>query len=511
MSPEQASGDSTDKRADIWSFGVVLFEMVTGRKTFDGKTVAHILADVLRAEPEWNSLPPNLHPRLRLLLERCLEKEAKDRCHDIADVRVDIQKVLADPGGVIAQPGNGVRPRRVMPGMFALFSAFVLGGVLVGLSLWSFTTTPPVPTVKRFSITAEGEPQRTMALSADGRYLVYQTKGQLYLRAMHQMESAPIPGTEGGQDPMLSPDGQELAFVTDTQVKKVSLTDGSLDILTDFDLGNLGQWGPQGQIIFGTEGPGGLFKVSENGGLPEPLVELDGYLDVDWPVVLPGGEWVLFSADDGTRPDGQRAFHVVAESLVSGDRRVLLDDGRFARYAPTGHLIFFRDGRLFAVGFDADQVQTTGTPVQMIENVAGGTGFSNVPFALADDGSLVYVPGTGPSDSRILALAHRNGGVEPLDVPPAQYFSPRISPDGTRLAVQTLEDDGRNQVWVYDLAGDTQIRRLTQDGSNERPVWTPDSKRVTFSSDREGTLGIYSQPADFSGAAEECVPILVGN
>ena len=158
--------------------------------------MSHVLADVLRAEPEWSRLPPNLHPRLRLLLERCLEKEAKDRCHDIADVRVDIQKVLADPDGVIAQPGNGVRPRRVMPGMFA---AFVLGGVLVGLSLWSFTTTP-VQTVKRFTIAAEGEPQRTLALSADGRHLVYETNGQLYLRAMEQLESAPIPGTEVGKN-----------------------------------------------------------------------------------------------------------------------------------------------------------------------------------------------------------------------------------------------------------------------------------------------------------------------
>jgi len=517
MSPEQAQGEATDRRADVWAFGVVLFEMLTGRQTWGGRTVTDVIAALVAREPEWNSLPPNLHPRLRLLLERCLEKEPKDRYQGVGDARVDIQTVLADPGGVLVQPTGDVvqaAPRRILPWVSA---AVVLTAVIAGIAVWNLRPNLPLESslVRRFSHVLTTDERITdadrqvVALSPDGSRLVYSANEQLYMRTMDALESNPISGTdEEAEGPFFSPDGQWIAYfsITDSQLKKIALSGGAPVTIWDTpDNENFGaRWGEDDMIVFGR--PEGILRVSANGGTPVLIVEAEAGEQVYGPQVLPGGEWVLFTATTAAGPTRWDEALIVVQSLESGERKVLWEGGSDARYLPTGHLVYALERVLYAIGFDVDSLEVVGGPVSLIEGIvrapdpAVQTATAN--FSFSDGGSLVYLSGgVAMSVLRTLALVDRNGGVNALNVPPKQYLSPRLSPDGKALVVQSVEDS-ENVLWVYDLTGDTAIRQLTFEGNNQRPVWTPDSQRITFSSDRDGTMSLYWMPADGSGVAE---------
>ena len=241
-------------------------------------------------------------------------------------------------------------------------------------------------------------------------------------------------------------------------------------------------------------------RVSANGGEPEVLVSVDsaaGEVNVAYPDLLPDGDTLLFGVTSGGGVDNTQ---IVTQSISTGERRLLLTGGLPVRYLTTGHLVYFREGVLLAAPFDLEQGELTGGSVALVEGVASRT--LGVRAGISASGSLVYVSGPSGAAARILALVDRSGVVEPLNVRPAPYVSPRLSPDGTQLAVQTIEDDGQSVVWVYDLSGDTAIRQLTQEGNNSRPIWTPDGERLTFASDRDGTTSIWWQPADGSGVAE---------
>ena len=520
MSPEQASGDTTDKRADIWSFGVVLFEMLTGRQTFDGKTVSHILADVLRAEPEWNSLPPNLHPRLRLLLERCLEKEAKDRCHDVADARVDIQKVLADPGGVIVQPVADIvqAPPRSILRWIAL--AVVLTAIVAGVSVWTLKPEPPSEPrpISRFShvlpedqqFTAIGRP--LVALSPDGTKIVYVADQRLYLRPMDEMESRQLPGTSEGEvvgSPFFSPDGQWIGYFVIGELRKIAVSGGAPVKVAD-SAGSFGaSWGTDDVIVFGQ--PQGIMRVSANGGPADLLVSTEEGEQAFGPQILPDGKSVLFTLATSTGPTRWDEAQIVVQPLESGERTIVVQGGSDGRYVPTGHIVYALDSDLFAVPFAAAALERTGGPVSIVEGVKrGGTGTANYSFS--DRGALVYVVGTGLGPVKsVLALVDRDGVAERLNVPPANYRSPRVSPDGSQVAVYSDDDDNeRSFLWVYDLSGDTSIRQLTFDGRNGHQIWTPDGEWITFTSSRDSDQpltattdgSIYRTRADGSGVAE---------
>ena len=504
MSPEQARGESADKRADIWAFGVVLFEMLTGRGTFDGGTVSDVLAGVLRAEPDWGSLPLNLHPRIRQLLERCLEKESKDRYGDASDARVDVQKVLADPGGVIVAPVADIiqAPPRPMLGWIAL--SVVLTALVAGVSVWNLKPAEP-RTVTRFAVEAPGlmppNGASSMVLSPDGTRIVYQADGQLHLRVMDQMEATPIPGTDGGTVPFFSPDGESLGFFVERQVKTMVLPTGAPFLVADV-VGNVGvggAWGADGVIIFGQGGSYGLSAVPAGGGTPEPFADLGESGDLDYPDILPGGEWVIFTE----RPEGVTQWsgsNIVAQSVTTRDRKLVIEGGYRAQYLSTGHLVYMRDGDLLAVGFDAEAVEVVTPPVVLVEDVETSERLGSAQYAVSDSGTLAYVPGTGLDTGDTLALVALDGTVERLDVDPRTYVRPRISPDGTRAVVESFGVEGR-VLWIYELSGESQIRQLTFDGNSRNPIWTPDSQRITFSSSRDGAAGIYTVSAD-GGVAE---------
>ena len=501
MSPEQASGEGADHRADVWAFGVVLFEMLTGRRLFTGKTATHVLASVLKTEPNWTTLPPNLHPRIRFLLERCLDKLAKDRLSSISDARVEVEKALAEPGVVLTQPIPEAA-KTAKPSMLPWALAFVLA-VVAGAAGWILRAPEPDP-VSRSSYVLPGDQQFTgatgtaLALSPDGSRMVYATNGQLYLRTMDTFESTPISGTdENVQQPFFSPEGEWVGYwsADDGQLKKIAIAGGAPVTISDssrpFGPPN---WGADDSIVWGNDE--GVLRVSGNGGTPELLVNPEGMPEgiVGTPrnaQVLPGGDFVLFGVS--TNPlQGQ----TVVQSLESGEQKVLFP-GVHVRYVPTGHLVYTLEDVLFAVAFDPATLEVTGRHVPLVEGV------QPVPpqYAVSDSGTLVYIPGRARTREFTMALVDRDGTVEELNVPSANYRLPRVSPDGRNFLVSVRADD--DDLWVHDLSAETAPRRLTFEGNNGLGVWTADSERITFGSQRDGeTENLYEMRADGTGVPE---------
>jgi serine/threonine-protein kinase len=506
MSPEQAAGAPTDARTDIWSFGVVLFEMLTGRQLFDGKSVSHILADVLRSDPDWSRLPSHLHPRLRLLLERCLEKEARDRAHHIADVRVDLQKVLADPAGMFVRPS--APEARVAPRsrLLALVATAVVAALITSAA-WMLRPSEPrqvvhlaheLPSPRQFRATQ----LPVVAISVDGRRVVYNTDAGLYLRSIDSLDARLIPGTEQGlANVMFSPDGEWLAFASAVGIQKIPVVGGPPVTLAPVSqqlaatgLFTGASWTVADRILVGFGE--GVASVPANGGTPEVLFKVEGGWAI-LPELLPDGQSVLFTLA------GPQGNQVAVHSLDSGSTKVLFPGTR-PHYVATGHVVYESQNSLFAHPFDLANLASFGSPVPLVEGIV----VNGIPqYAISASGSLVYASAASTSPERTLGVASVDD-VTPLILDPGLYSSPRVSPDGTRLVLQTTPTGNlpiqspTGRIWVYDLNGKTAIRPLTQQGKNFHAIWTPDSKRVTFASDRDGTVSIYWQTADGSGTPE---------
>jgi serine/threonine protein kinase len=507
MSPEQAKGKAVDKRADIWAFGVVLFEMLTGRQLFTGETVSETLAAVLMQEPNFAVLPLNLHARIRFLLERCLEKEPRNRYHDISDVRVDIQKVLADPGGVFAQPVATIesrnRLRLVLPWVAAAVAATA---IIAGLAIWQLRTPEP-RRVMRFEHNLPEDQQirilpigfgHTLAVSPDGNQFIYSTnRGGLYLRSVNELNAVLIPGTtDDPQSPFFSPDGQWVGYWSqkDNKLKKISIRGGAPVALCSVQWVFGAKWYPDDTIIF-SDVPTGLLRVSANGGNPETLVK--GFTAA--PQLLPDGKSLLFT-DVSKQP-----YRIVVQSLKSGERKELFA-GAAASYLPTGHLVYGlqNNNNLFAVAFDLQKLEVKGGPVPVVEGV-------DRMSAISDSGTLVYLPGGAPASTsaRTLVWVDKRGEEEPIKAPPNVYRVPKVSRDGTRIALQA-DIDGNRDIWVWDLVRET-MTRLTFDKAPELdPIWTPDGKHIVYLWGRSKP-GLYWKAADGTGEAEEVstVPNLI--
>jgi serine/threonine protein kinase/Tol biopolymer transport system component len=526
MSPEQAKGKAVDKRADIWAFGAVLFEMLTGRQLFKGETVSETLAAVLMREPDFSTLPPNLHPRIRLLLERCLEKEPKDRYHDIADVRVDIQKALADPSGVFAQPITGVEPktklRTVLPWITA---ALVLGLITAGVAVWKLK--PPEPKrVMRFTYELpEGQqlfvPPNVggihLAVSPDGSQFVYLATDGLCLRPVDALDARLLAGTDkDSTEPFFSPDGQWIGYwsQSDQKLKKVAVSGGAPVVICDTTPLVLGaSWNPDNTIIY-SDLFTGVMRVSADGGTPEVLIKgtilnaaKEGFPVL--PRMLPDGKTVVFTNYTGNDPSN---YQIGIQSLKSGERKILLRSGVAPVYLPTGHLVYSlvnnNTANLLAVPFDLDKLEVKGGSVSLLEGIRTA--------AISDSGTLVYVPqpGTSPvpkgeaaattsaSTGNTLVWVDRQGKEEPLGTAPDDYQGLKISPDGTKVAL-AINAAGNQDIWIWDIPHKTPTKLTFDKANNSSPIWTPDGKRIVFYSSRGGELGgVYSKSADGIGEAE---------
>jgi serine/threonine protein kinase/Tol biopolymer transport system component len=515
MSPEQAAGKPVDKRADIWSFGVVLWEMLTGRRLFDGETISHTLADVLRAPIDFDELPGDTPPAIRDLLCRCLDRDVKTRLQAIGEARVAIAKFLADPKSATEVAEARPRVKARTTGILLALSVVVLMALAATLA-WVFKPSPPL-SVTRFPFTL-GEGQRVnpgrsyLAISPDGTQMVYVANNRLYLRSMAELEARAIPGIDFGgfgvTNPVFSPDGKSLAFYAgvDETLKRIAVSGGAALTICPASNPYGMSWNEEG-IVF-AQSRKGILRVSGNGGQPELLASIKDNELLEGPQMLPGGQAILFSSTSSATAAWDRA-EIVVQTLKSGARKTIISGGSDARYLPTGHLVYALGGVLFAVPFDLRRLETTAGPVGIVEGVQRSL-IGGAQFAFSKTGSLVYVPGpatgVGAAGQDSLALVDRKGDIEVLKLSPAAYGFPRVSPDGKRVAYQ-IDDGKESSVWIYELSGATAPRRLTLagTGANRYPIWSKPkspSERVAFQSDREGDEGIWWQRADGSGAAE---------
>jgi serine/threonine protein kinase/Tol biopolymer transport system component len=538
MSPEQARGEGVDARTDVFAFGAVLYEMVTGRRAFAGSSIAETLAAVLKDQPKApRELVPDVPRDLERIILRCLRKEPERRFQHMTDLKVELLEVKEEsasqasaPAGVVTGPSRDSR-HRWLPLLTA--GALVVSS-LAGLGIWwRFRAVPESPVIRsvikvepgywldgRRTISPWGfeQPTRTaMALSGDGRFLVYsairenpgpQAKPQLYLRRTDQLEARPIAGTEGGISPFLSPDDRWVGFWADGKLMKVPFAGGVPVTLCDAEMMFGASWGPEGTIVFSPSLGSGLLRVRADGGNSESLTTPDKTRQETshrLPHWLADGKGLLFTI---MREAYDLEPRVALLDLKTRTWRVLLDDAADARYVPTGHLVFLRRGTLMAVPFDAARRQPVGQPVPAVaglvqtlnrlnpfENTAAGQ------LSVSDSGSLVYAAGgiLPDIDSRLVWLDQR-GNEQPAASVKACFFCPRLSPDGRRITYIT--GGMRFRVWVYDLDRGT-ASLLTSEGKVWNVTWTPDGKRVVFNWSKSGSgFSLYWQPADGSAPME---------
>jgi serine/threonine-protein kinase len=507
MSPEQAKGKPVDRRGDIWAFGVVLFEMLTSRQLYKGETVSETLASVIKDEPEWERLPADTPAAIHRLLRRCMAKDPRRRLHDIADVKIEIEETLAGMSSAVAPiPTAAAQPawHRALP--WGLVGLLTIAVAALGWLLARQPSVGPQPTV-RFStllpasdsLAAFGQP--AIALSPDGSSIAFvvsrEGSTQLYLRRMDELEAKPIAGTNDAIAPFFSPDGKWLAFSAQGKLKKISTEGGSPLDLADAGHGG-GSWGEDGTIVYARDVTMGLWRVSAAGGAPEMLTEPDtdrGELGHWWPQILPGGRAVIFTA---WSTPAQKA-HTSVLSLDTRERRDLFQGGTFARYVPTGHLIYVRQNTLMAVPFDPVSLEITGQPVPVLEDVALNLSNGNSQFSFSQNGAFAYVPASILAIENELLWVDRRGNQQRLTESLRRYIEPALSPDGRRLAV-TVVGDSRD-LWIHDLSRGTLTRFTFGDTAEFNPVWTPDGRRLVYSLE-EPQYNLYWKPAGGSKPGE---------
>ena len=510
MSPEQAKGRATDKRGDVWAFGCVLYEMLTGTRAFDGEDVSETLADVMRVEPAWEQLPEGLSPALVTFLKRCLRKDPRERVRDIGDVRLALAgafDTMVPRAGIVHATPAAPRPlwRRALP---LVVTALVVAAAALGAG-WVLRPAEPRPVIRSVHALPDGRRLRgtnlrVVAISPDGRHLVYNGAGGLYLRTMDALGDRLIPGTERNlSSPTFSPDGQSLAFYQDGQLRRIAIVGGASVALTAAVVPLGLSWETDGTLLFGQAlgGGNGLWQVSENGGEPQRLLSSENDELMADPQRLPGGDWVLFTLG---ATDRRTEGDIVVQSPSSGERRVLRTGGVSGRYLSSGHLVYFYEGVLYAVPFDVEKLEVTGGPVPVVEGVRPVTGTRwSAHFDVSSTGTLAFVPGPARASGAeySLAVADRGGAVTRAKIPPGPFVHTRATRDGKRLAIDT-EDGKEAIVWIQDLSGTSAMRRLTFGGRNRLPIWSPDGQRVAFQSDREGDLAIFAQRADGTGGVE---------
>jgi Tol biopolymer transport system component/predicted Ser/Thr protein kinase len=508
MAPEQLEGKEADARTDIFAFGVVVYEMATGKKAFEGKSQASLIAKILETDPPpMSSLQPMTPPALDRVAKKCLAKEPEKRWQAASDV-CDELKWIAEESTPKSAPSAVALVSSRISRRWVLVSAAacVFAAAIAALVVWALRpASAPVarPVTRTVIALPPGDrlsslDQPALALSPDGTHLAYVAiRGgtqQLYLRAMDSPEARPISGTEGAVAPFFSPDGQWLGFFTSGKLKKISVNGGAALTLSDVAAAAVaGSWGDGGSIIFQSLVGAPLQRISEDGGTAQPLAPLEkGDVADAWPEFLPGGKAVLFTGGTITIPK------ITVQSIATGNRRNLTSSGAFPRFAASGHLIYAQAGTLMAVPFDSQRLEIKGAAVPVIEGVARSTDTDAAQYSISATGSLAYVSGGTEANQRRMVWVSRNGMEQPLPAPPQAYQYVRLSPDGRRVAVE-LE----NQIWLYDLARDTLTRFTFEGSNNQTPAWTPDGKRIAFYSNKEGGApNLFWQLADGSGGLE---------
>ncbi len=511
MSPEQARGKSVDKRADIWAFGTVLYEMLTGRKAFEGETVSDTLAAVLTKEPDWAALSAATPASVRRVLRRCLDRDPRTRMQDIADARLELDEPVPAAGPVPAS-APGRKPVAIGWAAAAILLAFAAAA-----GWWKALQPAPRPPVRvtGFAIPLpEGreipfDDTPVLDVSRDGNRIVFvgdhDGHRQLFLRPRDRIEAKAVPGTEEAFSPFFSPDGQWIAFFADAKLKKIPAEGGTATTLADATNNRGGVWLDDDTIVFAPDFTSGLVRVAARGGKLETLAKPDaakGERSYRWPTYIPGRPGILFTIGLLSGPGNYDDARSAIWDPRTGKTEVIYEGGSMARVADSGHLVVWRGGGALGLAFDAERGRVSGEPVVLAQKT-GGDASSGVAYAaFSTNGTFAYVPSSATGERRLF-LTDRSGTTRPVPVPPRSYHHPRFSPDGSRLAVTIGPGHGNgDEIWVIDIATGATVRLTFGDGNgNYYPVWSPDGRRVAFSSDR-GHQGVYFKNADGSAPDE---------
>ena len=513
MSPEQARGHVVDRRADIWAFGCVLFEMLTGNRPFvgAGDTVSDVVAAVLTKEPDWTAIPTNAPPYVLPLVRQCLQKDARKRLPHIGVARLQLEDAwISQPISISRRAGG-----RGVP----FVAGVALAAALSFAVWWGVRPEVAAPAVGRFSLSLpDGQDfsnggRQIIAIAPDGSEFVYVANRRLYRRTFSDLVPQPIPGIDGNEiirNPVYSPDAHSMAYFGGDVLKRIAVTGGASFSLGTFPSAFGLTWGSDGILLASNEGnQRGVLRVAPSGGPAELLLAAGPDEVMYGPQMLPGGKALIVSIGRNTSAGGYAVWDkasIVVQRLGSSERRTLITDASDARYVASGHLLYAHSGVLFAVPFDLRRLQVSGAATAVVQGVARAIAWTTAAtqFDVSTNGSLVYVPGPADvnTDTRLLAIFDRNGArTSVVSTPAANINHPRVSPDGKRVAF-AIDDDTSADVWTYELGGATAVRRLTFGGRNRFPIWTSDGERIAFQSDRDGDRGIYWQRADGVSAAE---------
>jgi len=497
MPPEQARGKSVDRRADIWAFGCVLYEMLTGQAAFQGEDVTEILAAVVKIGVNLDPLPTNIHPRVREVISRCLEKDIKKRYRDIGDLQFDLSLILSDPKGLILLE-ESIHYRKDLQKILLPWLMFSLAVVCIAIILVIFLKNRSVdPGVSHLAIPLLNEqyletdtPSPLLSLSPDGSKLVYVgTEGgkrRLFIRYINRDDPELIPGTDGAFCPFFSPDGKFVGFFSGLYLKKVNLLSGGtpkiLSVVPPVTRG--ASWGDDDIIVVTSDPNGPLIRFTSSGERLDNVTNINqGHgLSHRWPEFLPGGRAILYTRDMGEQL-GEASIEVV--SLDTGISTPLIPGATFPRYVKTGHIVFARAGNLFAVPFDIDRLKTSGDPIRVVENVLLEPDGA-AQFDVADNGTLIYINGGLQESLRRLVWIDRAGNIKPLSLAPDRYQMPSLSPNDQRLAV-TINKGANSDIWMAELDAGGWQRLISDPNEDLAPLWATNGLKIAFSSELSGT------------------------
>jgi len=499
MSPEQARGDLADEQSDVWSFGCVCYEMLTGRRPFQARTVADTLAAVLRGDLDWTTLPAGVPPLVREFLVRCLTRDPAERLHAIGDMRLAIEGAFDRAIAPVA-----VRTPSWRRGLFAAALASV---VLAGIALaWQYTRPAGSTVVSRLQmLVPPGQHfffngRHLVAISPDGTRVAYSAGLGLWLHQLDELEARPVPGAElEARSPFFSADGQSVGYYAAGQLRRVPVNGGAPVTIGPA----INPWGASwsaDDVIYYGQGPGGIWRVPASGGTAERVIAVEQGEQAQSPHLLPDGDSLLFTLLPAAVGSWNRA-QIVVQSIESGERVELVNGARDARYLPTGHLVYVVNGVLFAAPLDVP-TRRLGAAVPVVrEMFDAGTVTGAVHYDIADTGSLVYVPRIGVALR--LTWVDRNGVETAIPALPRPYRHPRVSPDGSRIVVE-VEDAGNTDIWVGDHRRGILSRLTIEDDVDSDPIWSPDGSRIVFASVR-GAAGLFWMPADGTGSVERLI------
>ena len=528
MSPEQVQGQDTDHRSDIFSFGVLLYELLTGQLPFKGVHETALAYEIVNVDaPPMSAVKPEIDPNLDAIVLQCLEKDPRERNQSVAQISLDLKRYRRESSRQKMSRITAVRPAIKVERSSEIEAppekarrknfGYMLSGLLaiaVILLLWSpwkkeaDTTRPSM----RFSIDLpENAPfvggLSGVAVSPDGRTIVYPATipngRQLYLHRMDQLTSQPIPGTQNAGEPAFSPDGQWIVFNAANKLVKVSISGGAPEVLCPTQGPTRGvYWASDNTIYFG-QVSNSIARVSANCGTPEAVTTLDtaaGEISHRFPQVLPDGKTVLFTIKQNNITTFDEAI-IAAQRIGTTERKILVRGGTYARYIPSGHLVYARGFTIFAVPFDAERLEVKGAPVPIEAGVWMMQGSGQAAADFSNNGMLVFAPqGQLTAGNSTLAWMDRTGNISPLFDTLRLYTNPLLSPDGQKIAMGI--NAANNDVWIYHI-GRAVLTRLTfGGGNNDFPIWSPDGKYIVYSAEKGKSPNLFRKPWDGSGIEE---------